>query len=129
MRYRFLLLVAMVVSGACGDSPTAPSTPASTAASGQPFKMSGQGSATFELPAGVTRVHIVATSAENSCHNFLVYVGQQRLLVSTILGTCTAASGRTYDATHDVAWARVDIRGGSPPDHNLTPLVWTVEGF
>lgn len=129
MRYRFLLLVGTLTAAACGSaSPLAPS--GASAIGPEPFRLTGEGAALVELPAGVTRVHITASTKDNSCHHFLVYVAQ-RLVVNAILGTCSAATARTYDGTHAVLGTLVDIRGSGNslvPDHNITPLTWSIEG-
>lgn len=126
-----MILAAMCIGLiACGDSsPLMPSpslaAPAGPSAATDPFRVSGQGLTTFELPAGITRLRIVGNTGKDTCLNFIVFVGG-KLIVNDIIGTCIIATARTYDRIHVVSGTTVDIRG-SWREHNFTPISWTIE--
>jgi hypothetical protein len=61
------------------------------------FTRSGTGANVLNIPTTVTRIRIQATYP-GSCENFIVHING-RGVVNEILGTCSVASGRTFDGT------------------------------
>lgn len=61
------------------------------------FTRAGAGANVFDMPTTVSRTRIQATYGGN-CENFIVRVAG-RSVVNEILGTCSVASGRTFDGT------------------------------
>lgn len=85
----------------------------------EPFRRSGTGNTVFDMPTGVTRLHITGT-LPGGCSNFVVWVGG-RLVVNEIIGTCSVASGRSYEGTHLT-------NGGTVVEvTNSTGVSWLIE--
>jgi len=82
-------------------------TPISGAGLRDPFRRSGSGNTVFDMPSGVTRLHITG-DYNGYCSNFVVHVGG-RLVVNEILGACSVGIGRHYDGTHLVSGTVVDV--------------------
>lgn len=83
------------------------------------FSVRGTGNNVFEVPSYVTRVRITG-SYSGSCQNFVMRIGG-RLIVNEILGTCSVASGRSYDGTH-----QLQTPGGTGETTSSTNINWTV---
>lgn len=96
---RRLVLCLALVSLACDGSTTAPSGPL--------FTRSGVGPSVFDLPSHIDRVQIQA-SYTGTCENFVVWVGSG-LIVNTILGTCSIASGTRFFGTHATEGSQVRV--------------------
>lgn len=77
----------------------------------EPFTRSGVGNTVFDMPSGITRVRITGRF-DGSCENFIMRIGG-RLVVNEILGTCSVASGRTYEGTHLVSGTVVEVTGSN----------------
>ncbi len=80
------------------------------------FTRSGVGNMVFDMPTYVSRVRIQA-SYPDRCQNFVVLIAG-RLIVNEILGTCSIASGRSYDGTHTTS-------GGVVETQISTGVSWT----
>ena len=79
------------------------------------------GNNVFDLPAYVTRVHIVGTFG-GSCQNFILHIAG-RGIVNEILGTCgVATTGARYDGTHQLV-----SPGGLVEVLNSSGINWVVE--
>lgn len=72
------------------------------------FRRAGTGANVFDLPSYVTRLRVTG-SYSGFCENFVVWVSR-RLIVNEILGSCSVASGRTYDGTHAVTPGLVEVQ-------------------
>lgn len=123
---RIIFASALFALTAACASPTAPTTNGPSAPVDQPFRRTGSGALTFELPASVKTVAIEIRSEQNACHYFAVFTAQQ-WLAGGVLGTCRAASGLTYSTTHSVTGPRIDIQDSKGTDHSVRPFTWTVE--
>jgi hypothetical protein len=86
MRWMAGLLV--VVTVACGGSPSGPSTPPPL------FVQTGSGNAVFDMPTRVDRVRIQAVWNQTNTSNFIVTIGGV-LTVNAVL-----RDSITYDGTH-----------------------------
>ncbi len=82
-----------------------------------PFTVSGTGDTVFDVPVRSMRVKIHASYASR-CQNFILYIGSD-LLVNEILGTCSIASGTTFDGTYLT-------NGGTGHTESSTGINWTV---
>ncbi len=85
------------------------------------FSIAGTGDTVFDVPTRVSRVRIKGAYG-GRCQNFVVWIGSD-LLVNVILGTCSIASGTTFDGTYlttggvgrtelstGVSWSITEIR-------------------
>lgn len=83
------------------------------------FRVSGQGNQVFDVPTYVSRVQ-VSGRYDGFCMNFILRIGG-RLVVNEILGTCSSATGRGYDGTH-----QLQTPGGLGEIVNSTNVQWTI---
>lgn len=84
------------------------------------YRATGSGNQVIDgMPSYVTRVRVTG-SFSGSCQNFVIYVNN-RLIVNEILGTCSVASGPTYDGTHQLPSGAGSIRS-----EISTGVLWTV---
>lgn len=83
-----------------------------------PFRRTGSGAQVFDMPTGITRVHITG-NYNGFCENFIVHIGG-RGVVNEILGSCSVGSGRTYDGTHLVSGTVVEVK-------NSIGINWMIE--
>lgn len=81
------------------------------------FSVSGSGDTVFDVPVRSMRVKIHG-SYSGRCQNFILYIGSD-LLVNEILGTCSIASGHTFDGTYLT-------NGGTGHTESSTGVNWTV---
>lgn len=86
---------------------------------GPPFTISGSGNTVFDVPNYVRRVRVQG-SFSGSCQNFVVWIGG-RLIVNEILGSCSVASGRSYDGTH-----QLQTNGGMGETRNSNGVSWSI---
>lgn len=122
---RSIFLVGILALGGCGGSPIAPSAGLPAAPEPTIFRREGVGAAEFLLPPEVSLVRITGRAQANSCHDFAVYIAS-RMAAHTIIGSCSIASGMTFEGEYrplgrDVVVHRVD------PDNNVTPFSWVIE--
>lgn len=54
-------------------------------------------------------MHVVGQTLSGSCHTFRILIDQKPLVEET-LGSCTGASGLTYDKTHAFAGRLAEVR-------------------
>ncbi len=85
-----------------------------------PFSKSGNGNTVFDMPSGVTRLHITGDYG-GYCSNFVVRVGGS-LVVNEILGACPVGIGRHYDGTHLVSGTTVEIVDSSGVGWSFTEV-------
>lgn len=67
----------------------------------------GTGPYVFDMPRFISRVRVTANYS-GRCENFAVRVGG-RLIVNTILGTCSVAEGPSYNGVHAVTGGEVEV--------------------
>lgn len=71
------------------------------------FTRAGSGANVFDMPTTVSRIRIQATYG-GSCENFIVHIAGKGV-VNEILGTCSVASGRTFDGTFVTGGGVVEV--------------------
>jgi hypothetical protein len=105
-----VLCVACLLATGCGDSPTEPSTPTPTlptAPAGAITPIPNAVVYSYEIPAGVTAMQVVAHAQPQSCHRLQVLVEQEPLVDETV-GSC--GSALDYDKVHPVKGRRIEVR-------------------
>lgn len=85
-----------------------------------PFSHSGTGDTVFDMPTSVSRVRVIGTYG-GFCQNFIVRV-RGSVLVNEILGSCSSASGRTYDAIRLTTGGVVEIVSSSGVQWSFTEV-------
>lgn len=104
-----------------GDQTSGTNTKAITASGWRDiFTRSGVGNTFFDMPAGITRVHITGRY-DGNCENFILRIGG-RSVINEILGSCSIASGRTYAGDHIVSGTLVEITGSTGVSWSITEL-------
>jgi len=89
-------------------------------AAGPLFTRSGMGSAVFDMPTTVSRVHITGDYS-GYCQSFIVHIGSGGSVVNVLLGSCSGASEH-YDGIAPTTGGVVSITGADGVSWSFTEV-------